>query len=102
MLFVLSYVCRRFVDRFLMIDQFQIDSIFYVATNKIFIQTLIVIDFVANDVRRETWIRKVLFLRKFMKQRKKKRLEKNEDIFAIRKQFSRLVNFIEILENIAR
>jgi hypothetical protein len=85
-----------------MTDQSQIDSTFYVATNKIFIQTLIVIDFVANDVRRETWIRKVLFLRKFMKQRKKKRLEKNENILAIRKQFFRLVNFIEILENIAR
>jgi hypothetical protein len=85
-----------------MIDQFQIDSIFYVATNKIFIQTFIVIDFVANDARRETWIRKVFSLRKFMKQREKKRLEKNENIFAIRKQFFRLVNFIEILENIAR
>jgi hypothetical protein len=85
-----------------MTDQSQIDSIFYVAANKILIQTFIVIDFVANDVRRETWIRKILFLRKLMKQRKRKRFEKNEDIFAIRKQLFRLVNFIEILENIAR
>jgi hypothetical protein len=85
-----------------MIDQFQIDSTFYVAMNKILIQTFIVIDFIANDVRRETWIRKILSLRKLMKQRKKKRLEKNENILAIRRQFSRLVNFIEILENIAR
>jgi hypothetical protein len=85
-----------------MTDQFQIDSTFYVAANKILIQIFIVIDFVANDVRRETWVRKVLSLRKFMKQLKTKRLEKNENIFAIRKQFSRLVNFIEILENIAR
>jgi hypothetical protein len=85
-----------------MTDQSQIDSIFYVATNKIFIQTLIVIDFVANDARRETWVRKVLSLKKLMKQRKKKRFEKNENIFAIRKQFFRLVNFIEIFENIAR
>jgi hypothetical protein len=54
MLFISSYVCRRSVDRFFMIDQFQIDSIFYVATNKIFIQTLIVIDFVAKNARRET------------------------------------------------
>jgi hypothetical protein len=85
-----------------MTDQSQIDSTFYVATNKILIQTLIVIDFVANDVCRETWVRKVLFLRKLMKQRKRERLEKNEDIFAIRRQLFRLVNFIEILENIAR
>ncbi len=85
-----------------MIDQFQIDSTFYVATNKIFIQTLIVIDFVAKNTRRETLIRKILFLKKLMKQRKKKRFEKNEDILAIRKQFSRLVNFIEIFKNIAR
>jgi hypothetical protein len=85
-----------------MIDQFQIDSIFYVATNKILIQTFIVIDFVAKNVRRETWVRKILFLKKLMKQRKKERFEKNENIFAIRKQLFRLVNFIEILENIAR
>jgi hypothetical protein len=85
-----------------MIDQSQIDSIFYVATNKIFIQTLIVIDFVAKNVRRETWVRKVLSLKKLMKQREKERFEKKKDIFAIRKQLFRLVNFIEILENIAR
>jgi phosphorylcholine metabolism protein LicD len=85
-----------------MIDQCQIDSTFYVATNKIFIQIFIVTDFVANDARRETWIRKVLFLKKLMKQRKKKRFEKNENILAIRKQLFRLVNFIEIFENIAR
>ncbi len=54
MFFVSSYVCRRSVDRFFMTDQSQIDSIFYVAANKILIQTFIVIDFVANDVRRET------------------------------------------------
>jgi hypothetical protein len=102
MLLILSYVCRKSVDRFFMIDQSQINSIFYVAMNKIFIQTFIVIDFVANDARRETWIRKILFLKKFMKQREKERFEKNEDIFAIRKQFSHLVNFIEIFENIAR
>jgi hypothetical protein len=85
-----------------MINQFQIDSTFYVAANKILIQTLIVIDFVAKNARRETWIRKVLFLRKFMKQRKRKRFEKKKNIFFIRKQFFRLVNFIEIFENIAR
>jgi hypothetical protein len=85
-----------------MTDQSQIDSTFYVATNKVLIQTLIVIDFVAKNVRRETWIRKILSLRKLMKQRKKERFEKNENIFAIRRQFFRLVNFIEILENIAR
>jgi hypothetical protein len=102
MLLVLSYVCRKSVDRFFMTNQSQIDSTFYVATNKILIQTFIVTDFVASDARRETWIRKVLSLRKFMKQRKKERFEKNEDILAIRKQFSRLVNFIEILENVAR
>jgi hypothetical protein len=102
MLLVSSFVYRKSVDRFFMIDQFQIDSIFYVATNKIFIQTLIVIDFVAKNARRETWIRKILFLRKFMKQLKKKRFEKKKNILAIRKQFFRLVNFIEIFENIAR
>jgi hypothetical protein len=85
-----------------MINQSQINSTFYVATNKIFIQTLIVIDFVAKNARRKTWIQKILFLRKFMKQRKKTRLEKKKNILAIRKQFFRLVNFIEILENIAR
>jgi hypothetical protein len=102
MLFVSSYVCRQVVDRFFMTDQFQIDSIFYVATNKILIQTLIVTDFVAKNVRRETWIRKILSLKKFMKQRKKKRFEKNENILAIRRQLFRLVNFIETFENIAR
>jgi hypothetical protein len=102
MLLVSSYVCRKSVDRFFMIDQSQIDSTFYVATNKIFIQTFIVIDFVAKNARRETWIRKVLFLRKLMKQREKRRFEKNENIFAIRKQFFRFVNFIETFENIAR
>ncbi len=81
MLLVSSYVCRRFVDRFFMINQSQIDSTFYVATNKIFIQTLIVIDFVAKNARRETWIRKILFLKKFMKQRKKKRFEKKKEYF---------------------
>jgi hypothetical protein len=85
-----------------MTDQSQIDSTFYVATNKILIQTLIVIDFVAKNVRRKTWIRKILFLRKLMKQREKERFEKNENILAIRKQFFRLVNFIETFENIAR
>jgi hypothetical protein len=85
-----------------MTEQFQIDSTFYVATNKILIQIFIVTDFVANDARRETWIRKVLFLKKLMKQRKKERFEKNENIFAIWKQFFRLVNFIETFENIAR
>jgi hypothetical protein len=85
-----------------MIDQSQIDSTFYVATNKILIQTLIVIDFVAKNVRRETWIRKVLFLRKLMKQREKKRLEEKKNILVMRRQLFRLVNFIEILENIAR
>jgi hypothetical protein len=54
MLFVSSYVCRKFVDRFFMINQSQIDSIFYVATNKIFIQTFIVTDFVVKNARRET------------------------------------------------
>jgi hypothetical protein len=102
MLLVSSYVCRTSDDRFFMTDQSQIDSTFYVATNKILIQTFIVIDFVAKNVRRETWIRKILSLKKLMKQRKKKRFEKNENILAIRKQFFRLVNFIEILENIAR
>jgi hypothetical protein len=102
MLFISSYVYRRSVDRFFMIDQSQIDSTFYVATNKILIQTLIVIDFVAKNVHRETWIWKVLFLKILMKQRKKKRLEKKKEIFAIRKQFFRLVNFIETFENIAR
>jgi hypothetical protein len=68
-----------------MTDQSQIDSTFYVATNKIFIQTLIVIDFIANDARRETWVQKVLSLKKLMKQRKKERFEKNENIFAIRR-----------------
>jgi hypothetical protein len=77
MLFVSSYVCRKSVDRFFMTDQSQINSIFYVATNKIFIQTLIVINFVAKNVRRETWIRKVLFLKKLMKQRKKKKYFRN-------------------------
>jgi hypothetical protein len=67
MLFISSYDCRKFVDRFFMIDQFQIDSTFYVATNKILIQTFIVIDFVAKNVHRETWIRKILSLRKLMK-----------------------------------
>jgi hypothetical protein len=85
-----------------MINQSQIDSTFYVAANKILIQTFIVIDFVASDARRETWIRKVLSLKKLMKQRERERLEKNENIFAIRKQFFRLVNFIETFENIAR
>ncbi len=85
MLLVSSYVCRRSVDRFLMIDQSQIDSTFYVTANKILIQTLIVTDFVAKDARRETWIRKILFLKKFMKQRKRKRFEKKKDIFFIRR-----------------
>jgi hypothetical protein len=68
-----------------MIDQFQIDSTFYVAMNKILIQTFIVINFVAKNARRETWIRKVLFLKKLMKQRERKRLEKKKNIFAIRR-----------------
>jgi hypothetical protein len=44
-----------------------------------------VTDFVAKDARRETWIRKILFLKKFMKQRKRKRFEKKKDIFFIRR-----------------
>jgi hypothetical protein len=47
-------------------------------------------------------MRKMLFLRKLMKQRKRERSNEKKDFFVVRRQLDRFANFMKILENIAR
>jgi hypothetical protein len=47
-------------------------------------------------------MRKVLFLRKLMKQRERERSNEKKNLLVVRRQFDRLANFMKILENIAR
>jgi hypothetical protein len=47
-------------------------------------------------------MRKMLFLRKLMKQRKRERSNEKKDLLVVRRQLDRLANFMKILEDIVR
>jgi hypothetical protein len=47
-------------------------------------------------------MRKMLFLRKLMKQRERERSNEKKNLFVIRRQLDRLANFMKTLENIVR
>jgi hypothetical protein len=55
-----------------------------------------------NDDKRAAWVRKVLFLRKFMEKRERERPDELEDVPAIRRQLTRIANSLESLEHVAR
>lgn len=55
-----------------------------------------------NDDKRAAWVRKVLFLRKFMEKRGRERPDELEDVPAIRRQLTRIANSLESLEHVAR
>jgi hypothetical protein len=60
---------------------------FYVVLRQILEQTSIVVTFAQNDERHVAWMRKMLFLRKLMKQRKRQRSNEKSDLFVVRRQF---------------
>jgi hypothetical protein len=80
----------------------QIDFAFYVVSRQIFEQITIVVIFAQNDARRVARMRKMLSLRKLMKQRERERSNEKKDLFVVRRQFDRLANFMKIFENIVR
>ncbi len=94
----MSWICRWRVDDW----SLQIDFAFYVASRQVLEQISIVVIFAQNDVRRVAWMRKMLFLRKLMKQRERERSNEKKNLFVIRRQFDRLATFMKILEDIAR
>ncbi len=94
----MSWICRWRVDDW----SLQIDSAFYVVSRQVLEQISIVVFFAQNDARRAAWVRKMLFLRKLMKQRKRERSNEKRDLFVVRRQLDQLANFMKILEDLAR